>query len=197
MNRLSLDDILPVEQFAAQRAKHLAEITTIKAPRRLPLGAHMTLLFENRATVRWQIHEMCRVENIRELGAVRHELETYNALIPGPREISATLMIEYQDADERAVWLKKLYGLQRHLSLVIESEESIAGRFEGGQEDDGQKRVSAVQFVRFQLSEEQMMAVLNLTRRAEFVVDHPDYPARAALEGEVREALVDDLLESE
>ncbi len=197
MSRLSMDEILPVERFAAERAKHLAEVTRVKGHRRLAVGPIMTLLFENRTTIRWQIHEMCRVENIRDLAGVKHEVETYGALMPGPRELSTTLMIEVEDASERAVWLKKLFGLHDHLRLVIDSEEPVPGRFELGREEETDKRISAVQFVRFQLSEAQMMAILNLTRRAEMVVDHPEYGARAALEGDLREALVDDLLESE
>ncbi len=197
MNRISMDEILPLDRFATERPKHLAEITRIKADRRLALGPIMTLIFENRATVRWQIHEMCRVENIRELGAVKHEVDTYNSLVPGEREISATLMVEVVDADERAVWMRKLFGLHQHLRLEIESEEVVQGRFEMGREEETERRISAVQFVRFQLSEAQMMAILNLTRPAAFVVDHPEYRHRAELVDNVREALVDDLLESE
>ncbi|MFN7953071.1 MAG: DUF3501 family protein [bacterium] len=197
MSRISMDDILPLERFVAERPKHLAEITRIKADRRLALGPIITLLFENRATVLWQIHEMCRVENIRELGAVKHEVETYGALLPGERELSTTLMVEVEDPGERAEWLSKLYGLHQHVRLEIDSEPSVAGRFELGREEEAGRRISAVQFVRFQLSEAQMMAILNLTRRAELVVDHPSYHARAELTGALREALVDDLLESE
>lgn len=197
MSRISMDDVLPLDRFIAERPKHLAEITRIKADRRVELGPIMTLLFENRATVMWQIHEMCRVENIRELGAVKHEVETYGELVPGERELSTTLMIEVEDPAARAEWLTKLYGLHQHVRLEIDAEQPVPGRFEMGREEEQGHRVSAVQFVRFQLSEAQMMAMLNLTRRAVLVVDHPQYPARAELTGALREALVDDLLESE
>ena len=194
MKRLETTDILPLDAFTAERSTHQAEVRKAKAVRRLGLGDHLTFLFENRVTIRWQIHEMCRVESIRDPRAVAHELESYNPLIPGESELSSTLLVEYAEEDERTTMLGKLLGLSRHIRLEIEGVEPVPGVFEEGREDEERQRISAVHFVRFPLDGGQRSAFADLTKDAAFVVDHPAYAARATVPGPVRGALVEDLL---
>lgn len=192
MRPLTLEDVLDRATFVAQRPKLEAEMLRARAARRVALGPNMTLLFENRRTVQWQVQEMCRVENITRPEAVQFELDTYNPLLPGHSELSATLLIEYPDESERKVMLSRLSGIQAHLWLRIAGVPDAQGVFESGRErEDG--KVSSVQFVRFPLSSAQRAALFDLARPAAVALDHLAYTAEAPLSGSTRGALVDDL----
>lgn len=186
----TLDDVLPIEAFLAVRPRRQAEVVAIKAARRLTVGEHLTFLFENRTTVLWQVQEMCRVEHIRAPEAVKHELDTYVRLLPGPSELSATLLVEYEDADERKAALQALWGLHQHCFLEIDGER-VPMRFDPEQYDD--RRISAVQFVRVPLTPAQRAAFFDLSRPVAVVVDHPGYAARASMPASMRGALCEDL----
>ncbi|HNC97971.1 MAG TPA: DUF3501 family protein, partial [Myxococcota bacterium] len=95
-------------EFVGQRPRLEQQQMLIKEQRRLKLGDAMVLLFENQATVAWQVQEMCRVENITADAAIQHELDTYNALLPGHSELSATLLIGFADPEERDRRLREL-----------------------------------------------------------------------------------------
>lgn len=192
MTPLTPADLLPLQDFLAQRKTIQRDALAARQVRRLGLGENMTLLFENRTTARWQILEMCRVELILKPEAVQHELDTYNALIPKGEELSATLLVEYPDADERDRMLPRLVGLQDSVTLVLEGAGVAQGAFDPDQFEEG--RISAVQFVRFPLDPDQVAALCDLRRAATLVVDHPAYQAETAVSGAVRGALVADLL---
>lgn len=192
MRPLTLEDVQDRATFVAQRPQHEAEFLRTRALRRLALGPNMTLLFENQATVLWQVQEMCRVENITQPAAVQFELDTYNPLLPSQSELSATLLVEYPEEAERKVMLTRLTGLQAHLRLRIEGVADAPAVFEQGRErEDG--KISSVQFLRVPLSPEQRAAFFDLSRKASFVVDHPAYSHEAALSGASRGALIDDI----
>lgn len=186
----TLDDVLSIEAFLEVRPKRQAEVVATKSARRLTVGEHLTFLFENRVTVLWQIQEMCRVEHIRAPEAVKHELDTYVRLLPGPSELSATLLVEYEDADERKAALQALWGLHEHCFVEIAGER-VPMRFDAEQYDE--RRISAVQFVRVPLTPAQRAAFFDLSRPVAVVVDHPRYTARAPLPASVRGALCEDL----
>ena len=169
------------------------EVLRAKQLRRLALGPNMTLLFENRVTVRWQIHEMCRVEHISKEEGVEHEIESYNSLIPGESELSATLLVEYEDEAERKAMLTRLLGLKDHVRLEIEGTEPVPGVFDEGREDPESHRISAVHFVRFSLDDAQRAGLLDLARPARFTVDHPAYEVTAPIPASTRGALAEDL----
>jgi hypothetical protein len=193
MTPLTLTDILPNADFVAQRPRLSREVLRVAEARRVAVGPNLTLLFENRVTLHWQIQEMCRVEGIVRPEAVQHEIDTYNALLPGRDELSATLLVEYDEPTERARMLAALVGLERHLALEIDGARILAV-FDA--EQFNAERISSVQFIRFRLSPEQADALCDLRRSAAFVVDHPAYAARAPLSGAARGALVEDLLET-
>lgn len=196
MRPVTLHELLPRDEFIKARPALLPQHMRVKGNRRVRLGDHLTLLFENRDTVRWQVQEMCRVENIVKPEAVQFELDAYNPLLPGAEELSATLLIEYPDAAERREMLVRLSGLSAHVRLELDGVSPSPGRFEVGRErEDG--KLSSVQFVRFPLSPEQRAAFFDLTRGARFIVDHPVYSAVTALDGGQRGALIEDLLTSQ
>lgn len=192
MSPLTRADILPVERFVAVRQQHLAQVLAAQAVRRVGVGPHMTLLFENHSTVRWQIHEMCRVEGLAG-DKVDHELATYNALLPHADSLSATLLVEYQDPAERDPALRRLVGLDRHLWLEL-GDRRIAARFD--HEQFNEVRISAVQFVRLPMDPAARAALGELQRPARLVLDHPAYAATVELSRATRGALLDDLDEA-
>ena len=191
MRPVAREEILDIPSFVAARAALERRAVEARRARRLAVGDHLSLSFENRVTVAWQVQEMCRVEGIRDEAAVRHELDTYNALLPGPSELSATLFVEYPEPVERDRQLRALVGLERHVRLEIDGAEPAAAVFDGEQFNGD--RVSAVQFVRFPLSSTQFDALRDLRRRASVVVDHPALTASASLSPALRGALVEDL----
>lgn len=188
---ITVGDVLPNDVFLARRARLERNLVAAKAVRRVALGPSMTLLFENRTTVLWQIQEMCRVEGITRRDAIQHEVDTYAALLPGPDELSATLLIEVQDPAARAELLRRLAGLDRHLRLRVGSQTALA-RFDTAQYETD--RVSSVQFVRFPLGGAPLR---DLSQPATLSVDHPAYAAVATLSPTTRGALVEDLAEQE
>lgn len=193
MALLTRADILDREAFEAVRPQHQAEVIAAKGVRRVPLGEHFTFLFENRTTILWQIHEMCRVEGI-EGDAVDHELATYNALLPGPDSLSATLLIEYVDPEVRDAELRRLVGLHEHVFLDIDGVAPVYARFDDQQFNA--ERISSVQFLRFVLSDEARDGFMDMRRGARLVVDHPVYQAQIELPRATRGALIDDLEEA-
>ena len=192
-------DLLSNAEFVRARPRLEREAIANASARRVRLGDHLTFLFENAASVRWQVQEMCRVENIVAADAVQHELDTYNALLPslspgGSAELSATLLIEYTDEAERAIALRQLVGLHEHLHIEVDGPNGIertAARFDGEQFND--QRVSAVQFVRFPLSPTGLRGLADLSRPASLVCTHPAHPAVVQLAPGVRGALIEDL----
>ncbi|GDX80674.1 fructose-bisphosphate aldolase [Deltaproteobacteria bacterium] len=190
--KLLASELLSNEEFVLQRRRLEADVVAAKNVRRLAVGPNMTLLFENRATCLWQVQEMCRVEWITAPAAVQHELDTYSALLPGPRELSATLMIEYDEPNERSTMLRRLRGLHDAFFLEFPGLPDAPARFDG--EQFNEERVSSVQFTRFALTSAQIGALRDLGLPAALVVRHPAYTVNVPLPRTLRAALVDDLL---
>jgi len=193
MRAVARNELMALGDYDEVRPRYLSRIIERKKRRRLGVGDHMTLIFENRDTVLFQIQEMLRTERITEEKAIHHELETYNSMVPGEGELFATLMIEYEDPAERKRMLAALAGLKDHLALVI-GEASAPGQFEllPGEEED---RLPAVSYVRFRVGTEAAAALRDPAAVAELRVDHPAYQATAALPGALREELAGDLEE--
>ena len=121
LNQLTIDDILDLRSYERQRDEFRGEIIALKKIRRVGVGPIMTLLFENRSTIRFQIQEMARAEKMATDAQIVNELAAYNPLIPGDYEISATLFLELTTKDEMVEWLPKLVGIQEALQLEIRS----------------------------------------------------------------------------
>jgi hypothetical protein len=187
-------DILPNAEYLAVRPAREREAIAAAAVRRVAVGPNLTVLFENRTSVLWQIQEMCRVELIVADTAIQHELDTYGAILPGPFELSATLLVEYPDPDERDRALRRLVGLHEHVFLEVDGER-VPARFDG--EQFNTKRISSVQFLRIPLTPAQRAAFFDLARPARLVVDHEAYAATVDLPPPTRGALAQDLLEAE
>ena len=110
MEKLSRDKLMTLERYAVEREAFRAEVIAHKKARRVAVGPHATLLFEDALTMRYQVQEMLRVERIFEPAAIEEEIATYNPLIPDGRNWKATFLIEYEDVEERAAALARMPG---------------------------------------------------------------------------------------
>jgi hypothetical protein len=189
---LTSAEVLSIADYERIRSRLRPVLINEKNRRRLALGEHLTFLFENGSTLWYQIHEILRTEKIAEKSAVEHEVETYNSLLPGAQEISATLLIEYADPAERDAALRKLIGLERHLWLVIGGQRHAA-RFDEGQISPDQ--ISAVQFIRFPAGKIEPQEFLDLANAGKVALelDHPKLQERAPIKGALAAALAEDL----
>jgi Protein of unknown function (DUF3501) len=189
---VSIQEILSIADYERVRPRLRPLFMAEKDRRRLSVGEHMTLLFENGQTVWYQIQEMVRIERMTDAAAIEHEIETYNELVPGAGELCATLLIEYPDPSGRDEALKKLVGLESHLWLVLDQRRQAVG-FDARQ--ISAERVSSVQFLRFRLDEigAEEFPRLAGQGRVSLEVDHPHLSARAVIEGALAAALATDL----
>jgi hypothetical protein len=192
MNRLTLDQILPFDHWVNTRPVLRPLLLNAKERRRLAVGPHITLLFENAQTVWYQIEEMVRVEHLTDPELVRHEMDTYNELIPHAGELSATMFIEYADPTERDVALRKLLGIEQHLFLRV-GDRRVQAEFEGAQ--IAEDVVSAVQFVRFAVGGRTGERFIELADAGSLAIeiDHPELRVSAPISGDLARALSEDL----
>jgi hypothetical protein len=191
---VTLKDIIPFEQYETLRPLLRPLFIAEKDRRRLSVTDNITLLFENMQTVWYQVEEMLRTERISGEAAIRHEIDTYNELLPRPGELSATMLIEYGDPPpQREAALRDLLGLERHVWICLDQRrESV--RFDERQVS--LERLSAVQFVRFPLGgldSAEFLAMADAKKLA-IELDHPRMKARVLIEGSMARVLAQDLL---
>jgi hypothetical protein len=190
MNKISLDDILGFSAYEKIRQKFREEIIEKKKKRRISVGDKVSLVFENRDTVVFQIQEMLRAEKISDLDKIREEIAVYNELIPNPGELSATLFLEIEDQSHLREDLLKFVGIDEAVSLKV-GEHVVPGRFEEGRSKED--KISAVQYVKFPFDVQARQALVG-GEPAEVVIDHPNYKARTVLAAESRQSLAQDLV---
>jgi hypothetical protein len=141
------DEILDYQTYGDRRDTIRKEVMAVKERRRIHAGPVLTFLFENRDTVRYQVQEMMRAEQIVREDGIHHELETYNELLGGPGELGCTLLVEIDDKAEREAKLSRWTDLVRHLYVGLEDGGRVYARWDERQVDDG--KLSSVQFLRF------------------------------------------------
>lgn len=188
MKPLEFSEISNIAEYELERPQLREHIIAMKERRRIGVGDHLTLLFENRDTVRYQIQEMMRIERLVKPADIQHEIDTFNELLPGANELSATLLVEYPTPTERDVKLRELLGLENHLWLRVAGAAPVLARFDARQ--IATDRISAVQFVRFVLSAEQSA---RWNEGATLLVDHPAYQAEHSLTSAQLDEIVSDL----
>jgi hypothetical protein len=189
VRKLTLADTWNILEYEKRRADFRRHIIALKRARRVDVGDHMSLVFENRDTTLFQIQEMIRIERMVDEKQIAAEVEFYNELIPGEGELSATLFIEYPEPAQARVALRQLTGLSRHVALRI-GDAVIPADFEPGRErPDG---VSSVQYLRFCLPLRERDALRAGSAPISIVVDHPAYTATARLSADTRAALAED-----
>ncbi|SLM46758.1 conserved protein of unknown function [Nitrospira japonica] len=194
MKRLIQEDLLSIEEYERQRERFRAGIIELKRRRRIALGPIITLVFENRETLKFQIQEMIRVERILDPRKVQDELDVYNELLPLPGELSATLLIEITEDARMKEWLDRFMGLDHGDKVAIGSgQEQAFGIFEGGHSHES--KISAVHFVRFRPSDQLKRAFADLHQTVSLTVDHNGYRMDVPAPGTLREEWLSDLRE--
>ena len=147
MRKVTRDDILDLESYERERPQLRSRLMKIKARRRVHLGEHLTFLFENFETMRYQVQEMLRIEGRSSEDAIEHELKTYNELLPEDGSLGCTLLIEIDDEAERASKLTAWIDLPKH--LYLELEDGTRSQAEFDERQVGDERLSSVQYLRF------------------------------------------------
>ncbi len=147
MRRVRRDEILDWQSYGDVRAQVRSQVMLVKAPRRVHLGEHLTLLFENPATIRYQIQEMIWAERIVREADIRHEIDTYDELLGGDGELGCTLLVEIDDPVARDDKLRAWWNLPEHFALRLEDGTLVPARFDARQRGEG--RLSSVQYLTF------------------------------------------------
>jgi len=193
MHKIARDSLLSLEAYARQRKEFRGKVIAHKKDRTVHLGAHVTLVFEDELTIRYQIQEMLRIERTFEEQGIQDELEAYNPLIPDGSNFKATMMIEYADAEERKYALSRLKGIEDRTWVQVEGCLRVYAIADEDLERENEEKTSAVHFLRFELSQE-MKQALKYGVGLAMGVDHPNYQAEhGAVAPGVRASLVQDL----
>jgi hypothetical protein len=190
---LTPEKLLTLEAYAKARPAMRAEIIRHKKLRSVQLGNHMTLLFEDEKTVRYQVQEMLRIERIFEEEGIQSELNVYNPLLPDGSNFKATVLIEYTNEIERKAALARLIGIEDRLFLQVEGQERVYAVADEDLDRENDEKTSAVHFARFELTPA-MKDALKSGAQMMIGCDHPNYPAHMEeLPVETLASLVKDL----
>jgi len=185
-------EVLNLYEYEKVREARRDAVIALKRRRRVALGRYLSFVFENRATVWFQIHEMIRAERIVDDVRIDDEIAVYNDLLPGPGELAATMFIEIGDPAAIKPVLDALLGIDTRDYVRMEiGPHVVVGRFEAGHSDEELGKLSAVHFVRFALPP--AARELFLSAEVALVVDHPNERARVVLSAETKASLAEDL----
>ena len=192
MEKVRWQDIVTLQDYEPIRDRSRRDVIALKKARRVSVGKCVTLVFENRRTVIHQIQEMMRAEHLYDEALIRHEIETYNRLIPDQGQLSATLFIEIEDPQQIKPTLDRLHGIDngRSLFLRLEGVPPVFAEFEAGHSNE--EKVSAVHYLRFTLDERARKALRDGAPPT-LVIDHPGYRAETPLPEDTRQELLRDL----
>ena len=191
--KIARESLLSLEAYARQRNEFRAKVIAHKRDRTVHLGAHVTLIFEDELTIRYQIQEMLRIERTFEEQGIQDELDVYTALLPDGRNFKATMMIEYADAEERKHALAKLKGIEDRVWIQVEGYTRVYAIADEDLERENAEKTSAVHFLRFDLDDEMARALKNGAALS-LGVDHQNYQAElGTVAAGVRASLSQDL----
>lgn len=192
MKLLSREDLLSLEQYAEQRADFRDRVMAHKKNRRVNIGPHLSLYFEDHLTIQYQVQEMLRIEKIFEADAIQEELDTYNSLIPDGSNLKATAMLEYTDVETRKQQLGLLKGIEDLVWIQVDDFERIPVIANEDMERSNEEKTSAVHFMRFEL-EPDMVSALHAGASLLMGVNHDRYRYDTKVPEKTRAALLQDL----
>lgn len=192
MSKLTHTDLYSLEEYSRLRPEFRAKVMDHKKDRRVAIGEHAALYFEDSLTMQYQVQEMLRIEKIFEHDGIQDELDVYNALIPDGLNWKATFMVEYDDVDERRAALAKLIGVEKALWVQIEGFDKVRPIANEDLDRETKEKTSAVHFVRFELSPE-MVAAAKQGATIKAGIDHKNYCEETNLTDQGRQSLVGDL----
>lgn len=192
MRPLAPDDLMDIAAYEAERPAFRERVIALNKRRRAQVGALVTLVFENRDTVRFQIQEMMRAERIVAPERIQEELATYNQLIPGPNELRATLLIEITEQARLREILDQFIGVDKGgTTFLVIGGERVEAEYEGGRSKED--RISAVHYVTFPMTAAQAQSFADDGAPAALEVSHRGYEASRPLSPEMRASLAEDL----
>ena len=193
MPAIQRDSLMTLEAYAKARHDFRARVLVHKKARTVHLGDHITLIFEDELTLRYQIQEMLRIEKAFEEEAIQDELDVYNPLVPDGSNFKATMLIEYEDVEERRVALMRLKGVEDRVWVEIDGCAKVWAIADEDLPRENEVKTSAVHFLRFEL-EPAMVTALKRGAPLAIGVDHPAYRAEISpTDAATRDALVADL----
>jgi uncharacterized protein DUF3501 len=191
---ISRDSLMTLEAYAKARPALRAEVIRHKKNRTVRLGTHMSLLFEDEMTLRYQVQEMLRIEKIFDEEGIQSELDAYNPLVPDGSNFKATMLIEYDNETERKAALARLIGIEDRLFIQVEGQDRVYAIADEDLERENAEKTSAVHFVRFELTQT-MKNALKGGAQMMLGCDHPNYPAHLEeLPQETLASLLEDLI---
>ncbi|HUK05925.1 MAG TPA: DUF3501 family protein [Burkholderiales bacterium] len=196
MPQIEPRSLLSLEAYARERGAYRSRVIAHKRLRTLHVGEHVTLIFEDEQTIRYQVQEMLRIERIFEEEGIRGELEAYNPLIPDGGNLKATMMLEYPDPEDRRRKLAGLKGIEDATWVQVEAPEGPMRRVLAIADEDlereNEDKTSSVHFLRFEL-DAAMRTALKGGAGLRVGIDHANYRASVAVAPEVRQSLAGDL----
>jgi hypothetical protein len=193
MPAITRDSLLTLEAYAKARDDYRAKVLAHKKPRTVHVGDHVTLIFEDELTLRYQVQEMLRIERTFEEAGIQDELDAYNPLVPDGSNWKATMLIEYEDVEARRVALERLKGIEDDVWVEVQAHPRVKAIADEDLPRENETKTSAVHFLRFELTPP-MIAALKAGAPLSIGVDHPQYQAAVAPVPEAtRVALLADL----
>jgi len=193
MPHITRDSLMTLESYAKVRPAYRSEMIAHKKNRAVALGEHVTLVFEDEKTMRYQIQEMLRAERTFEDSGIQDELDAYNPLVPDGSNWKATMMIEYPDPDERTIALAKLRGIEERVWVQVADQAKVFAIADEDMERENAEKTSAVHFLRFEL-DATSIAAAKAGSPIRMGIDLAAYPAASmTLADNARAALVADL----
>jgi hypothetical protein len=192
--KITRESLMTLETYAKERAHFRAHVLAHKRARTIHLGEHLTLEFEDELTLRYQIQEMLRIEKTFEEAGIQDELDAYNPLVPDGRNFKASMLIEYEDVEERRQALARLRGIEDRVWVQVGGGDRVYAIADEDLDRETDEKTSAVHFLRFELDEPMAEALKNGAALG-IGVDHPVYSAEIPAVGEAtRKALTEDLV---
>jgi len=192
VNPLTRDNLFSLEQYAEKRPEFRAQVIEHKKHRRVDIGPNLSLYFEDRLTIQYQIQEMLRIERIFEAAGIQEELDAYNPLIPDGSNLKCTAMFEFEDVTERRRRLAELTGVENHVWLQVDGHEKVYAIANEDLDRSTDEKTSAVHFMRFELTEG-MKRDLGVGAALSFGVEHDLYRFQTTLDETTRQSLMGDL----
>jgi hypothetical protein len=192
MPRIERTSLLSLEAYAGERDAFRARVLEHKKHRSVPLGDHVTLIFEDELTIRYQVQEMLRIERTFEEAGIQDELDAYNPLVPDGTNLKATMMIEYSDVAERQRALARLKGIEDRVWVQVAGCARVPAIADEDLERETAEKTSAVHFLRFELDAAMRQALRHGAGLA-IGIDHPQYRTAVEVAPAVRAALAADL----
>jgi hypothetical protein len=194
--KLTLSDIADLREYERERDAFRAHVVELKRRRRIPVGLFVSMVFENRDTIRFQIQEMARVEKLITDEAIQNELDTYNPLIPDPGTLCATLFLELTSDEQLREWLPKLVGIERSVAIRIgdgDGADLVRSVVDEAHEQQltREETTASVHYIRFELTPDQIERFA--TEPLALAIDHPNYDDATELTDVNRAELLDDL----